>query len=215
MPALFSPDSRFMRVMGRIGDLMILNVLFLLTCVPLVTIGAACTALYTACFRLGTRREGKLARTYFHAFRGELKRGTLLWLLLLLCGATAGLNAWVCYLMPGALHWAFLLFAVLFALVLLIAGYAFPLLSLFDNGAAATFKNALILSLGYLPRSVLMAVFNFFPFALLLLDLYAFLQMGFLWAALYFSTAAYANTQLLKKVFAPYLPERDKEEEAD
>lgn len=206
MQSLFSPDSKFMRVMGRVGDLMILNLVFLFTCIPVVTIGAASTALYTVCFRFGTGREGKSVRTYFRAFREEFKRGTLLWLMVLLCGATAALNAYVFYLMPGPLHWAFVLFAILFVLVLLIAGYVFALLSQFDNGVAATFKNALILSLGYLPRSVVIAVFNVFPFVILLLDLYGFFQMGFLWVALYFSTAAYANTILLKKIFAPYLP---------
>ena len=211
MQSLFSPDSKFMRLMGRIGDLMILNLVFLLTCVPLVTIGAASTALYTVCFRFGTQREGRLARTYLRAFRQELKRGTLLWLIIALCGATAALNTYVFYLMPGALHWVCVLFAILLVMVLMIASYAFPLLSQFDNGVAGTFKNALILSLGYLPRSVVITVFNVFPFAILLLDLYGFLQMGFLWVALYFSTAAYANSILLKKIFAPYLPEQSQE----
>lgn len=208
--SLFSPDSKFMRVMSRVADLMILNLVFLFTCIPVVTIGAASTALYTVCFRFGTHREGKLVRTYFRAFRGEFKRGTLLWLMILLCGSTAALNAYVFYLMPGALHWAFVLFAILFVLMLLIASYVFPLLSQFDNGVGATFTNALILGLGYLPRSVVITAFNVFPLALLL-DLYGFFQLGFLWIALYFSTAAYANTILLKKIFAPYLPENSDE----
>lgn len=212
MQSLFSPDSKFVRVMSRVSDLMILNLIFLLTCIPLITIGAASTALYTVCSRFGTNREGRLVRTYFHAFRQEFKRGTLLWLMILACGVTAGLNTYVCYLMPGALHWAFVLFTMLFVLVLLIAGYVFPLLSRFDNGVVATFKNALILSLGYLPRSVAIAVFNVFPFALLFLDFYRFLHMGFLWVALYFAAAAYVNTILMKKIFAPYLPEGSEEE---
>lgn len=213
MQSLFSPDSKFMRVMSRVADLMILNLIFLLTCIPVITIGAASTALYTVCFRFGTRREGKLVRTYFRAFRQEFKRGTLLWLVIALCGATAALNAYVLYLMPGALRWACILFAILLILVLIIAAYAFPLLSQFDNGVTGTFKNALILGLGYLPRSVVITVFNLFPFVILALDLYGFLQMGFLWVALYFSTAAYANTILLKKVFAPYLSEQSEEEQ--
>ena len=49
---LFSPDSKFMRAMSRLGDLLLLNLVFLLCCLPLVTVGAAQTALYTVCFRL-------------------------------------------------------------------------------------------------------------------------------------------------------------------
>lgn len=208
MRSLFSTDSKFMRVMSRIGDLLILNLVFLATCIPLVTIGAASTALYTVCFRMGTEREGKLLRTYFRAFRDDFLQSTVLWLLILLFGAASLVNAYVFYVMPGAIRWAFVLFLFLFVLLLLVAAYIFPLLSQFSNSAGATLKNALIFALGYLPRSVLATVFNVLPFALLLFDFYIFLQMGFLWAALYFSTAAYVNSILLRKVFAPYLAEQ-------
>lgn len=215
MKALFSPNSKFMRLMGRIGDLMVLNLLFLAASIPIVTIGAAATAMYTVCFRFGTGREGQMFRTYFQTFRTEFKRSTVLWLMILLCGCMTALDAYLFYLMPGGMRWLFLLFIILFILVLFILGYAFPLMSQFDNRALPTFKNALALSLAYLPRSILITVFNIFPFVLLWLDFYGFLQMGFLWVALYFSTTAYANSILLKKVFAPYLPEREETEEED
>ena len=215
MKALFSPDSKFMCLMSRVGDLMVLNLLFLVTCIPIVTIGAAATSLYTICFRFGTDREGRMFRTYFQTFRAEFKQGTLLWLMLLLFGCMTALDAYLFYCMPGGMHWLFLLFIFLFILVVFILSYAFPLMSQFDNKALPTFKNALVLSLGYLPRSILMTAFNIFPFLLLYIDFYAFLQMGFLWVALYFSTTAYANSILLKKVFAPYLPEPEEPEKED
>ena len=63
----------------------------------------------------------------------------------------------------------------------------------------------------YLPRTVLIVVINVLPWALLLTNLYLFLQVGFIWVAVYFAAAAYINTRLLKKVFAPYM---EPEEEA-
>ena len=204
MQALFSPDSKFMQVMTRVCDLLLLNIFFLLTCVPVVTIGAAATALYTVCFRFGTEREAGILKSYFRAFRDNFKQSTILWLILLLCGGTACWNALFFYQMPDLLHYAFVLFAVLFVLVLLIGAYAFPLLSQFDNSSRRTLQNALILSVGYFPRSIVLIILNVFPFALLLLDLYLFLQTGFIWIAIYFSAAGYLNSLLLKKVFAPY-----------
>lgn len=209
MQNLFSSDSKFMQAMSRIGDLLLLNLFFLITCVPIVTIGPAVTALYTVCFRFGTEREAGVVRSYFRAFRDNFKQGVVIWLILLLCGVTSGFNTYVFYNMTGALHYAFVLFAILFVLVLLICAYAFPLLSQFNNGNKSTLKNALILSLAYLPRSVLIVALNVFPFVLMLWDFYMFLQTAFLWAALYFSAAAYLNTVLLKKVFAPYLTETE------
>lgn len=211
MQTLFSPDSKFVQAMSRIGDLLLLNVLFLFTCVPIFTIGAACTAMYTVCFRFGSDRERGVIRSYFRAFKENFKQSTVLWLIILLCGVTAGFNTCLFYAMSGALRYAFVLFAILFVLVLLIGAYVFPLLSQFDNDNRSTLKNALILSLGYLPRSVVIAALNVFPFVLMVLDFYTFLQTAFLWVALYFSTAAYLNTLLLKKVFAPYLGENEEE----
>lgn len=211
MQALFSPESKFMRLMGRVADLMILNLLFLCTCLPVVTVGAACTALYHVCFCFGTVREGGIVRTYFRTFCREFRQSTLLWLMLLAVGTAAGLNTAFFYVLPGALRWLFVLFAILFVLLLLTAGYVFPLQSQFENGVLATFKNALALSLAHLPRSLLITGFGCFPFLILLFDLYRFFQMGFLWAVIYFALAAYVNSILLKKVFAPYWPKQPDE----
>lgn len=212
MQALFSPDSRFMRIMSRVADLILLNLCYLLTCVPVFTIGSASAALYTVCFRFGTDEEKGVIRSYFLAFRENFKRGTGVWLIVLLCGAAALVNAWVFYAMPGGIRFLSVIFAILFVLALLIFGYAFPLLSQFDDGVWPTLRNALILSLGYLPRSLLIAAVNVFPFALMLADFYLFLQAAFLWTVLYFSLAAYVNTFLLKGVFAPYLTNDNEEE---
>lgn len=205
MQTLFSPDSKFMMAMSRIGDLLLLNFFFLLTCVPIVTIGAATTALYTVVFRFGTEREQGLVKSYFIAFRDNFKQATCLWLLALLCGGSAGFNTLLFYAQSGGFHNLYILFAVLFVLVLFVAGYAFPLLSQFNSGNMQILKNALILSIAYFPRSILIVVINIFPWALLVLNFYLFLQAGFLWVMLYFSAAAYLNSVLLKKVFDPYM----------
>lgn len=213
MHTIFSPDSRFMRIMSRVADLILLNLCYLLTCVPIFTIGAASAALYTVCFRFCTEAEEGVIKSYFRAFRENFKRGIGVWLIVLLCGATALINAWIFYAMPGVLRFPAVIFAILFVLALLIFGYAFPLLSQFDNGVWPTLRNALILGLGYLPRSLLITAVNVFPFVLMLADFYLFLQSAFLWTVLYFSLAAYVNTFLLKGVFAPYLADEDNEEE--
>lgn len=69
MSHLFSPDSRIPAALSRVADLVVLNLLFLLTCIPLFTIGPALSALYTVTFAFGTHREQGVAGTYFRAFR--------------------------------------------------------------------------------------------------------------------------------------------------
>lgn len=215
LSALFSPDSKFMRAVGRIGDLVFLNVYFLICSIPIFTIGAASTALYTVCFRFDTEREQGITRSFFRAFRDNFKQATVLWLFLLLCTVTACINIYLFYAMPGTLHYVFILFAVILVLVLLIAAYAFPLLSQFDNDSKSTLKNAMVLSLAYLPRSIVIVVLNILPIVLILTSLLVFLYSGLIWVLMYFAAAAYLNAWLLRKVFAPYMPTEDHKEEAE
>ena len=211
MGGFFSLDSKFMQAMSRVADLIVLNVIYLVTCLPVVTIGAASTAMYTVCFRLGTAREGSLVKDYFRAFRDEFRQATLIWLFLLLFGAACCVNIFLFLGTGGWMHYLFFLFVLFLVIVLMMAGCAFPLLSQFRNDTKSVIRNALAFSVAYLPRTALIVAINVFPWALLLTNLYLFLQVGFLWIAIYFAAAAYINTRLLKKVFAPYMGQEEEE----
>lgn len=206
MQSLFSPDSKIMQTLNRLCDLVILNVVYLVTCLPIVTIGAANTALYTVCFRFRDNLDGHFISVYFRAFRENFKQGTLLWGILLLLGVAAGFGIFVFSCLDGIWHYGIYLYTLLLALVVMTASYAFPLLSQFSNTTKTTLTNAFALSMGYLPRSLVIAVLNLLPWALLLVNFYVFIQASLAWLFVYFSTAAYITTFLLKKVFAPYFP---------
>ena len=205
MKGMFSPDSKFMLAMNGVCDLVILNVIYLITCIPIFTIGAATTALYTVCFRIGTPREQGVFKSYFRAFAASFKQGTVLWLCILLLGGASLFNVFFFRSMEGSIRYMFLLFAVAEVIVLLVSAYTFPLLSRFDNGNIATVRNAILLAVGYLPRSAVVVIINVFPFALLFIDVLLFLQTGLIWVVIYFSAGAFINSRILKKVFAPYL----------
>lgn len=204
MGSFFSPDSKFMQTMSRLADLVVLNLLFLVSCVPLFTIGAAFTAMYTVCFQLGTEKESGIFRTYFRSFRENFKQSTILFLILALLLLALFFDTLLLFSMTGWLRYGCVLTGFLLVLAVLMYSYAFPLLSQFANSTRQTLKNSLFLSLGYLPRSLLIGALNVFPLALALLNLYTFLQTAMMWAFLYFSAAAYFNSLLLKKVFAHY-----------
>lgn len=211
MGGFFSIDSKFMRAMSRVADLIILNLVYLLTCLPVFTIGAASTALYSVCFRLGTQREGSLLKGYFRAFRDEFRQATLIWLFLLIFGAAVCVNIILFLGLSGWMRYLFILFVMFLVIILMILSYVFPLLSQFRNDTRSVLKNALIFSVAYLPRTALIVVINVLPWALLLTNLYLFLQVGFLWVAVYFAAAAYINACLLRKVFAPYMEQEEEE----
>lgn len=205
MRFFFDPDSKIMQIVSRFTDIVVLNVVFLLTCLPIFTIGAANTALYDVVFRMDTEREGKMLASYFRAFKENFKQATGIWLLLALFGIATYINMTHFSDLGGTLGYLLFLFAMLvFFVLVLIFSYAFPLLSQFRNSVMGTLKNALLLSIAYLPRSILLAVINCFPWALLLVNLYTFSKLACLWVFLYFSAAAYLGSRVLNKVFNPY-----------
>lgn len=210
---LFS-DSKLVNYLFRLGDLILLNLCFLLCCLPLVTIGAAASALYAVCFRLGTVREERTLRCFFRSFRENLRQAIPFWLADAAGCFTACYLALGFYAGGGLLHYAFIPFLVLLGLLLIVFGYVFPLLSLFENSWQGTLRNAFILSVGHLPRSVCIAGLNALPLVLFLIHPALFMRIGILWFFLYFSASAYVNTLLLRRVFAPFLPEETADAES-
>ncbi len=208
---LFSPDSKFMIAMSRLADLIILNFLYLVTCIPLFTIGAANTAMYTVAFRMGTDKDNGVLKPYFRAFRSNFKQATMMWLLLLLGSACTVFDIVLFYRMGGLLHYLFVPFAIVLIVILFVVSVAFPLLSQFNNSTKQTILNALLLSLGRLPRTILVAAMNAFPFAVFAYSNLLFFQTAFMWVFLYFSVSAYFSSLLLKGVFKPFM-EAEKQE---
>lgn len=197
--SFFRLDSPLMRGLSHLADLMLLNILAVICSIPIFTIGASASALYYAVGHL-QEDEGSPTRDFFQAFLQNFKKATIIWLILAAIGA-ALLFATLYYLpvnMTGGtillaitcLAW--LLWAFLFA-------WVFPLQCKFENTVRRTIHNALLLSLGYFPRSLLMAVLNAVPVAVALLLPWYFLAGGIAWLGIWFSLAASINWRLLKK----------------
>lgn len=204
MFSMFSPDSKIMQIIGRVTDLVLLNIIFLLTCLPVFTIGAAVTAMYTLCFRMLRQEDGNIIKPYFRAFKENFKPATGIFAILLLILVPDYLYFDRFFHAEGALYYAFYFFVFVAALTLLTAGLAFPWVSQFRNSIPQTLQNALLLSISHLPRSIAVAVINLLPAALWILNFDLFTKVSFLWLALYFAAAAYMNAAILYPVFKPY-----------
>lgn len=201
---MFSPDSKIMQIAGRITDLIWLNCLYLITCLPIVTIGAATTALYSLCFSLMREEYGSITKTYFKAMKANFKTATAAWGILLAAAVPAVIYLTRVAQLDGMLRYSGLFFILILMAAMMTASYVFPWISQFENTAAQSLKNALILSISRLPRTAAVLVINLMPVLVWYINGDLFLQISFLWIALYFAAAAYMNTGLLWHVFKPY-----------
>ncbi len=158
MNDFFNYDGPFFRVLNRIGDLVILNLLWILCCIPIVTIGASTTALYYNTIKMAAGEESYIARGFFRSFRENFRQSTIIWLIMLVTGCLVAFDLY------ASLYWEWdptlemILVPVSFIATLIwlmIFVYVFPLQCKFVNPIKATFKNALILGFAHLPSTIL------------------------------------------------------------
>lgn len=136
MHTLFNPENKFWNFMGKIADIACMSILWVLTSLPIITIGASTSAFYSFALDAVQDEEGHVWRSYFSAFRRNFKKATLIWVLQTLLLVIMVINlyaAWNLYLLYGIVGLAILSLA-LFGLLLLIstALYMYPILAYYD-----------------------------------------------------------------------------------
>ena len=80
MKQLLSIDNPVMRFVIKLFDCMVLSVLWLVFSLPIITMGAASTALYSAVYNRIVKDKSYLWRSFWTSFRDNFKRSTLAWL---------------------------------------------------------------------------------------------------------------------------------------
>lgn len=197
---LLNPNSPFMKACTFIWHLLVLDVLFLLTCIPVFTVGAASTAMYTVIF--DKENESSISKRYFIAFRDNFKSSTKAWLVCMVVIAVLAADLiWLNHLeIWGANLFRFLVWGFgiyLFAAML----YLFPLLSKYEAHLKHSLKNALLLCLGFFPSTLVMLIINLAPVLLFFMNIELFFRglplIVLYWAAI----AAYLNAILMRGIF--------------
>lgn len=206
MGSIFSLDGKFFSIMSKVADLIILNIIYCLCCIPIITIGPATTALYYVTLKMVKNEESYIIKSFFKAFKDNFKQATGIWLILLVA---AGVIVGDIYIM---LNWETkfkVIFIVIFIFLLLmwffITIYIFPLLATFENTVKQTFKNSLLMSIRHLPRTAIMFILSA---ASMLLVGFVVVLMPF-WFLIGFSLLAFTNSIILKKIFQLYMPPED------
>lgn len=208
MSKLFSMDSPLMRFLTKVADLMVLNILFCITSIPLFTVGASWTALYSVTLKMVRDEEGPVFRSYFQSFRQNFRQATLLWLgvlavLTLLVLDIRALNGMAEGTVPGLLRVGVEILAILGIMVL---QYLFPSLARFEASLADTLKNACILAIANLPKTALMTAAAVGAAWITLINNTTIAVGLMVWPLIGFALMAFGNSGILRKIFDGCLP---------
>ena len=87
---IFDLDSPLMNVLNKMADLMWLNILTLICCIPIITAGAAFTSMHYVALKIVRNEESYITRSFFKSFKTNFRQATLIWLMILLIAAVLG-----------------------------------------------------------------------------------------------------------------------------
>lgn len=200
---LFNLDSPIMQFLTKLADLFILNILFMLCCIPIVTIGASLTALYTVTLKAARNEESYITASFFRAFKDNFKISTLAWLIVLAAGIILSLDFRFSTVLPAPVSKIMRVAVIALSIVyFLLVTYLFPYIARFENTLLHSFKNAFLLSVAHLPYTLLLFVIAVLAGVFTFIT--GFQVSGFLWFVLGFSGIAYLNSLLFRRIFAKY-----------
>ena len=161
MGGFFNYDNPVWRFVGRIWDLFILNLLWVICSIPIITFGAATTAMYYCTLKIAKDRDsGGMFRMFFHSFKDNIKQSTLIWIIMAVTGGILffDIRFFSIYAPIQNTFIRMIIFTVTCFLMLLwlfIFLYVFPIQAKFINPINQTFKLALFMSIKHLIRTVI------------------------------------------------------------
>ena len=207
MGNIFDPDGKLMELLWKPIHIMFLNLLWVLFSLPIVTIGASTTALYSVLIKMRNGREGKILRDFWTAFRQNFRQATILWLLIVLAAFVFTTDI-VFFLNMGGSFGTFsaMLFVGLDVLLLLVGLYVFPMQAVFDNPIGRTVKSALLLLSRHLGWTVVLL-------ALAILTAVAVILYWPLIGWFVFDLAAFINAWIFDKIFRRYYPKEEQNQQ--
>ena len=221
---LFNYESKFIQMLNMLADMIILNLLYLLCCIPVFTIGAAQAGLYTGLRVLVDKENDEYCyKAFFRGFANGFKKITLLWIAFL---GIMALLVWSLLMIysyrfegSGPAIW------ISFIAIVILCIYISVLISFhskFDCTAKQLIKNAWFTMLGHPLRSILLGLLVWLPAFFFAAEPYTFMRLTLILITLYYSIAfLFGNTIMnkhykhLEQLFFPAEEAEETEESED
>lgn len=193
-----NPDNSIFRVMNAVFDVAATYILYILCCLPLVTIGAATTALHATLLAVADDSCSGVLRKFFGTFKEDFKISSVLWLIFAVAGAVVAADVIICfgynmaqessvlYVMRGLTLFCVALYTLMFH-------YTFAGIAKFQ----VTWKQALRNALLFITKSPLGSVGVLLLSAAAAISLY----LGLIWALPVAMILVYLRELILRSVF--------------
>ena len=200
---MFRPDSRLIRFLTKVCDLMILNIIFIFSFVTIVFSGSAVIALYTVTLNMIQGKEYAPIKDFWRALKRNFTSSALATIFLFVDAMLVAIFCNVYY--AGTLVIPLTLFAILSISIIFITAllsYLFPLLARFENKFLWHFRNAGLLALMNLPVTFLLVSVNLLPFLCVVFFPGTLLYFAIFEQLIGIAAGAYLNSFYLNRIFS-------------
>lgn len=205
MNKFFDPNGLFAQIMNTILNMMLLNAMWMLCSIPIITMGASTAALYAVLIKMRDGEEPRVIRRYFAALKENWKKASAAWLALLLAAAICGLDLYFAGQMDNDI---FRIIAVAgLVVIVMTATFVFPLVARFENKWSNHLKNALLLALSHAPRLLMALALWGGAILLTFFSANTLYMMVLMWLMAGFSCLSYATLWILTPVLRKLEPE--------
>lgn len=189
------------RILEKFGELFMLNLIFVLSCLPIVTIGAALVTLFDVTNKMVRNEDESTWKGYWKQFRKDFKIGTQIYVFLIAYAAVIVAEYYYMLSSAGTVNFI----VVLIGLELLALSYAlpflFPLAARYDNKLFAHLKNSLILAIANIKQWLFVFWLWMLPIFALMSSAVLFAYTWYLWILILFSMFAYSTSMIVHPIF--------------
>lgn len=167
----FKADNPYNSFMSKVFDIILINLLWTVCCIPVITIGASTAAMYSVMLRLVRDEEGPIIQSFFDFFRKNFVKSIPYTVIMVLFTLVMILDMHI--LGQQSSDMASVMYGVTIALMvtgIIVLSYALPLFARFENPPAVQFSNAWRLAVTHIPQSLIILVINSVPIIWLLVS---------------------------------------------
>ena len=197
----FRGDSAYSHIMTKVFDICWLSLLWLFCSLPVITIGISTTALYYVMLKLVRDEETAITRTFFRAFKENLRQGFGAGIMLI---SAVGIVAADFHILgsqqKGTASVMYGCCVVILIVLTAVFTYAFPLIAKFQNTLGKQFGNAARLAASHLWQTVVMVLVNLFPVGWFLISPETFSVVFWIWVFVGMGIQSFVNTLLLSPI---------------
>jgi uncharacterized membrane protein YesL len=203
---ILSNDSIFGRIFGKIGDIIFLNILFIIFSLPIITIGASYSAMEYTFMKQQRESDAPLFKTFVRSFKSNFKQSTISWIIILALSIIIGVDIHT-FGPNGVMSFSPFYYLFIFAAIVLafMALYIFPVISAFENKLKNLWIQSFFLAAKNVPFTLMMCVLIIAPIYLTISSGIYFMLFFSLWIVFGFGLVGYLLSIIFLHIFTPYL----------